>query len=165
MPMHVRVIPRAIKPGPGCNLPIPQANKGSIAPREHDMQRRYFVFSTLAAAVTTPAAHAATEDDFSPAAFAAAQQAGKPILLHVTAPWCPTCAAQKPILGKLSADAAFKDLVILRIDFDTKKDLLRTMNVRAQRTLIVYRGATELGRSTGDTNSASVTALVRKSIA
>jgi len=132
------------------------------------MQRRQFIRSSLTILTFTVIGtqlHAATEADFTQAAFTAAQQAGQPILLHVTAPWCPICVAQKPILGKLSADAAFKDLVILRIDFDSQKELLRALNVRTQSTLIVYRGATELGRSAGDTNEASVTAFARKSLA
>jgi len=132
------------------------------------MQRRQFIRSSLTIlsfTVIGTQLHAATEADFTQAAFTAAQQAGQPILLHVTAPWCPICVAQKPILGKLSADAAFKDLVILRIDFDSQKELLRALNVRTQSTLIVYRGATELGRSAGDTNEASVTAFARKSLA
>ena len=132
------------------------------------MQRRQFIRSSLTILTFTVIGtqlHAATDADFTQAAFATAQQAGKPILLHVTAPWCPVCTAQKPIPGKLSADAAFKDLVILRIDFDSQKELLRALNVRTQSTLIVYRGATELGRSAGDTNEASVTAFARKSLA
>jgi thioredoxin 1 len=34
---------------------------------------------------------------YDPASFAAAQKAGQSILIHITAPWCPTCKAQKPI--------------------------------------------------------------------
>lgn len=131
------------------------------------MRRRSFVLvtlSTMGMALGLPAARAATDAPFTQDAFAAAQKAGKPILLHVTAPWCPTCTAQKPILGKISADPAFRDLVILRVDFDNQKDVVRAMNVRSQSTLIVYRGATEVGRSAGDTNEASITALARKSV-
>lgn len=131
------------------------------------MRRRSFLLAaipTLGLALNPSVARAATEAPFTQAAFIAAQQAGKPILMHVTAPWCPTCAAQKPIIDKLAADAAFKDLVILRVDFDSQKDVVRAVNARAQSTLIVYRGAEERGRSAGDTNAASITALVRKSV-
>ncbi len=131
------------------------------------IHRRHFVLTALPAiglALSTSRAHAATDAPFTQDAFAAAQKAGKPILLHVTAPWCPTCTAQKPILGKIAADATFKDLVILRIDFDSQKDVVRAMNVRSQSTLIAFRGANELGRSAGDTNEASITALARKSV-
>ncbi len=41
---------------------------------------------------------AAAGTSFTPAAFEAAEKAGKPILIDVTAPWCPTCRAQAPVL-------------------------------------------------------------------
>lgn len=68
------------------------------------MTTRHFLLGALAAAplLFGTAANAA-EAVFTPEAFAAAQKAGKPILVHVTAPWCTVCAAQKPILAKLEA--------------------------------------------------------------
>jgi thiol-disulfide isomerase/thioredoxin len=101
---------------------------------------------------------------YSQQAFAAAQAAGKPILLHITAPWCPTCKAQKPILGKLETEPKFKNLVVLKIDFDSQKALLRKLHVVQQSTLITYKGKTEVGRSTGDTNLASIAALLGKTL-
>ena len=113
-----------------------------------------------AAFAVAPLAQAA--QDFSQQAFATAQKAGKPILLHITAPWCPTCKAQKPILGKIEAEPQFKNLVVLNIDFDSQKDLLRKLRVNQQSTLIAYRGKTEVGRTVGDTDPASIAALVGK---
>lgn len=111
-----------------------------------------------------PSSWAATEAPFTQAAFIASEQAGKPILLHISAPWCPTCARQRPILDQLAADPAFKDLVIYKVDFDHQKDVLRAMGVQMQSTLIAFHGKTEEGRSTGDTNPASIRALVQKSL-
>lgn len=101
---------------------------------------------------------------FDKQAFESAQKAGKPILIDVSAPWCPTCKAQAPILSRLRNDPRFKNLVSFNIDFDSKKDLLRTLNVRSQSTLIVFKGSTETGRSTGDTNAASIEAMLGKSL-
>ncbi len=106
----------------------------------------------------------ATSIDYSQKAFATAQAAGKPILLHITAPWCPTCKAQKPILGKLEAEPKFKNLVALNIDFDSQKALLRKLRVNQQSTLIVYKGKTEVGRTVGDTNPASIAKLLGKTL-
>jgi thioredoxin 1 len=103
-------------------------------------------------------------EKFTPAALEAAQAAGKPILVEVTALWCPTCQAQKPILSQLAKDPKFKDLVTFEVDFDTQKDALRALNARSQSTLIVFKGKTEAGRSVGDTNKASISALLDKSI-
>lgn len=117
---------------------------------------------TLAATlVFSPLAFAASQT-YDQKAFETAQNAGKPILLHITAPWCPTCRAQTPILSKLEAEPKFKDLVTLKIDFDSQKNLLRTLRVSQQSTLIVFKGKQEVSRSTGDTNAASIQALIAK---
>ena len=101
---------------------------------------------------------------FDQQAFDAAQAAGKPILVEVSAPWCPICKAQAPILAKLRNDARFKNLVSFNVDFDSQKDLLKKFNVQKQSTLIVFKGRQEAGRSTGDTNAASIEALLARSI-
>lgn len=131
------------------------------------LNRRHALAAVVAIAAAVSLASLASAADKAPfdqAAFAAAQAAGKPILLEVTAPWCPTCKAQAPILSRLKGEPRFKDLVNFNIDFDTQKDLLKTFNVRMQSTLIVFKGKQETGRSTGDTNPASIEALVAKAI-
>ena len=101
---------------------------------------------------------------FDAKAFGDAQAAGKPILVEVTAPWCPTCKAQAPILARLSSAPKFKDMVRFNIDFDTQKDLLRQFNVRVQSTMIAFKGKQEVGRSSGDTSPDSIERLLEKSI-
>lgn len=92
------------------------------------------------------------------AAFEAAQSAGSPILVHVTAPWCPTCKAQKPTVDKLeSSNPALK---VFAVDFDSQKDALALLGVKSQSTLISYRGKMEMGRSMGVTDPAAITELV-----
>jgi thioredoxin 1 len=128
--------------------------------------RRLFIgaLALCATLAFSPLASAMSPETYSPQAFAAAQAAGKPILLHITAPWCPTCKAQKPILSKLEGTAKFKDLTAFDIDFDTSKALLRTLHVAQQSTLIVYKSSQEVGRSTGDTDPASIEALLGKAL-
>lgn len=126
--------------------------------------------SLLAAAAALPlllalsqtSAHAETR--FTLEALEAAQKAGKSILVEVAAPWCPTCKAQQPIIEWLAKDAKFKDFVFLKLDFDSQKDELRKLNARNQSTLIVFKGANEVGRSIGDTNPDSIEALLAKAI-
>jgi thioredoxin 1 len=101
---------------------------------------------------------------YDPASFAAAQKAGQSILIHVTAPWCPTCKAQKPIVEKLAAQPEFKDLVIFEVDFDTGREALIALKARSQSTMIAFKGDKETGRSAGDTNPASVEALVKSTL-
>ena len=107
-------------------------------------------------------ARAATEATYSDSAFAAAQQAGKPILIDITAPWCPVCAKQRPILSQLYTTPEFKDLLVFNVDFDTSKPLLHQLGVQMQSTMIVYHGATEEGRATGQTAAPVIHDLLAK---
>jgi thiol-disulfide isomerase/thioredoxin len=97
---------------------------------------------------------------FDAAAFAQAQKDGKPILVDIFAVWCPTCRAQNPILTQLTREPKYKDLVVFKIDFDTQKDAVRALKATSQSTLIAYKGETETDRSVGDTNPASIAALL-----
>lgn len=109
-------------------------------------------------------AFAATQGAYTPQALAAAQTAGKPILIAVHAPWCPVCTKQDPIVKSLTSAPEFKDLVILTVDFDSQKDVLKTLNVQKQSTLIVMRGTTEKDRSTGVTDEAAIKVLLMKAL-
>jgi thioredoxin 1 len=101
---------------------------------------------------------------FETEAFAAAQRAGAPIVVAVGAPWCPICKAQKPILAKLAAEPRFRALRVFTVDFDTQKDLLRRFDARMQSTLIAFKGATETGRSVGETQAEWIEGLVEKAL-
>jgi thiol-disulfide isomerase/thioredoxin len=129
------------------------------------LNRRLLLATAAAAALAhAPTAFAAGPKPFDQKAFEAAQASGKPILVEVSAPWCPTCKAQAPILSRLRSDPRFRQLVSFNVDFDSQKDLLRKFNVQRQSTLIVFKGRQEAGRSTGDTNAASIEALLAKAI-
>ncbi len=119
---------------------------------------------TGAVSFALPAAAAGTIP-FTQAAFDAAKAAGKPVLVEVSAPWCPTCKAQKPILSQLRGMPKYKDIVAFEVDFDSQKDALRGLDARTQSTLIVFKGPKELGRSTGDTKKESIEALLAKTVA
>jgi len=109
-------------------------------------------------------ASAAEWTEFTPDALAAAQAEGKPILVDVFAAWCPTCRAQNPILVKLTREPKYKDLVVLKADFDTQKQELHPLNVRKQSTLIVFKGDKELDRSVGDTSEVSIEGMLDKTL-
>jgi thiol-disulfide isomerase/thioredoxin len=107
---------------------------------------------------------AAEGQPFSRAAFDAALKAGKPILIDVSAPWCPTCQAQAPILSELVKSPRFAGLTFFAVDFDSQKDVLRALRVQSQSTLIVFKGGAEIGRSVGDTSKTSIEALLSRAI-
>ena len=111
------------------------------------------------------AAWAAAERLFVPFtadAFEEAQRRGQAILVYISAGWCPTCAVQRPVLNKLVESPEFGDLLLFQIDFDTQKDLVRTLGAQTQSTLIVFRGTQERGRLVGDTDRDAIRALLER---
>ena len=88
------------------------------------ISRRTLLASLVVAGFAAPAL-AAERIDYSPAAFDAALHSGKPILVWIHASWCPTCKAQAPTLAKLEAEPRFKDLTVVRVDFDSQKDAVK----------------------------------------
>ena len=118
----------------------------------------------LSATLGAFTAGAAERQKFDPAAFAAAQAAGKSILIDISAPWCPTCKAQKPIIDELTSAPEAKDLVVFDVDFDTGREALKLLNARSQSTLIAFKGAKETARSVGDTKRDSIAALVKSAL-
>jgi len=127
-------------------------------------------FALGLAAALLPLARAAlasgpmTSTPFSAAAFKAAQEAGKPILVAIHAGWCPTCKIQSVILGDLLKKPAFKNLVVLRVDFDDQKDIVSKFGADTQSTLIVFKGKTEAGRTVGDTSNDGIETLLKLAV-
>jgi thioredoxin 1 len=101
---------------------------------------------------------------FTQAAFEAAQASGKPILVDVSAPWCPTCRTQAPIINSLLAKPEFKNVAVFQIDFDSQKDALKALNVRSQSTLITFKGKTEMSRTTGETKADAIERQLKAAI-
>lgn len=93
---------------------------------------------------------------FDKAAFAAAQAAGKPILIDISASWCPTCKAQRPIIDALSEKPAYVGIAYFEVDFDAQKPVVRSFAAQRQSTLIAYRGKDEVARSVADTDPAKL---------
>ena len=62
------------------------------------------------------------------------------------------------------ADPKFKNLVYFVVDFDSQKKLVTRFGARMQSTLIAFKGDKEEGRSVGDTNRASIAALLQKTL-
>jgi len=129
------------------------------------LSRRSVLFATVAASAALVAPAFATEvKAFDPQSFAMAQKEGKPIFVAIHASWCPTCKAQDPILSELMAEPKFKNLVYFIVDFDGQRDAVRYFGARTQSTLIAFKGPAETGRSVGDTNRMSITALLNKTL-
>jgi thioredoxin 1 len=122
--------------------------------------RRTFVLAGLATALAPLPAFA--RGSFSQSAFEAAAKAGKPVLIEFHADWCPTCRAQEKVVNALVGQSAYSNVVVLRVLFDSQKNLLKRFGVRRQSTLIVFKGGKEVGRAVGVTSSSGVANLLKK---
>jgi thioredoxin 1 len=89
---------------------------------------------------------------------------GAPVVLHIHAVWCPVCRAQQAVLDELMPMAEFRDLPVLRADFDKETALLRKYKVRNQSTFIVFKNGKEVTRSTGETDKARIAELLKKAL-
>src|ERR1700739_2714691 len=93
--------------------------------KEGKMTKSQLTTSTLAICLAfclaTSAASAAEHRTFDAKSFAAAQTSGTPVLVDISATWCPTCKAQKPIIDSLAEQPENRDLIIFAVDFDSQK--------------------------------------------
>lgn len=118
----------------------------------------------LAAVPFATGAFAADKQQFTQAAFDAANNAGKPIFIEVAASWCPTCKQQAPHISKITSEPRFKNLVVFTVDFDAQKDALKKLNAQKQSTLITYKGGKEIERSVGDTDPNTIKMLIESTL-
>ena len=133
------------------------------------MTLRTTMLTGLAAAAlsiaTVTTALAGAIKPYSQDAFDAAQKAGAPVVVDITASWCPTCKAQKPIIDDLAASDALGPVTVFQVDFDDQKDVVRAFGANMQSTLIAFNGKTETARSVGDTKPETIKALFTSSLA
>jgi len=122
--------------------------------------RQFVRACALAFCAAASPAWALTVAPYSATALAAAQDAGKPVVLHFHAGWCPTCRAQDKVLEGLKSDPGL-DVSVLQADFDTEKALEKQLGVSAQSTFIVYHGHGERGRVTAVTDPARLKAVLK----
>ena len=129
------------------------------------MPHRHVTVRLALAALLIGSGTAATAGEIIPVSMAAYQAAaakGLPVIFHVKADWCPVCAKQTPIIAKLMAEPAFAKYTVLVVDFDHDKNALGMLKVDHQSTIIVNKGGTEVGRTTGLTDEAAIRAQLEK---
>ncbi len=129
------------------------------------INRRQAVLFLAAAAVTAALpslALAAGRVAFDRATFDAALKSGKPVLIDISASWCPTCQRQKAILSDLTQKSQFAPITIFEVDYDTEKDIMRSFGAQQRSTLIAFKGGAEVGRIVGDTRPQAIEALLAK---
>ena len=116
------------------------------------------------AVLAAPLAQAGDVKPFDQQAFDKLTAAGRPVVIAVHAPWCPTCKAQQPIQSGLMAKPDFKDVTLMTVDFDSQKPVLKEFKVSTQSTMLVMTGSKEVARSVGDTSAAGIEGAIRKAL-
>ena len=101
---------------------------------------------------------------YDKAAFDQAVAAGEPVIVHFHADWCPTCRAQAPIVSELLGQAKMKPVKFFAANFDTERTLKKALNVSTQSTFVVFKGGSEVTRSTGVTQRAGIEAVFDKAL-
>lgn len=69
-----------------------------------------------------------------------------------------------PLLQSLVKEKKFAKAAAFVVDFDTQRDFAKANGVRFQSTIVVFKGAQEKGRSTGDVDVASIRSLMERAL-
>lgn len=115
--------------------------------------------STMMAFAAAPAANAFEFKAYDAATVDAAIASGKPVVVHVFAPWCLQCRAQEAILGRLSTDSSYDGISFYRVDYDKQKDVVKALGT-PRSTLIAYQGGAEVAKMSWGTSTQSVVSVL-----
>ncbi len=106
----------------------------------------------------------AAEAPYTKNSYDAALAQGKPLIVHFSADWCPTCKAQKPIVDGLLKTDKLKGVTLLVANYDTEAALKKDLRITQQSTFVVFKGGKEVARSTGQTDKAVIASLFDKAL-
>ncbi len=81
---------------------------------------------------------------------------GAPVVVHVHADWCSVCRAQMPVMDRVLAGPAYKNVRAVRVNFDREKRFLADYKVVRQSTIIVFKGGKEIARLSYDSDPARI---------
>jgi thioredoxin len=120
-------------------------------------------FLALMGLVSAAVACPTSAFEFTPYDRAAVDKAiasGKPVVVHVYAPWCLQCHMQASILDGLKSDPAYDHATYFRVDYDNQKDVVAKLNC-PRSTLIAYKGGKEVARMSWGTSQDSVVNVLK----
>ena len=121
---------------------------------------------TMLAALAAAQATAAKAAEFQPYDAAQVEKAiasGKPVIVHVYAPWCLQCHMQAHYLDGLKDDPEFKDITFFRVDYDHQKDVVAKLDC-PRSTVIAYKGGKEVSRMSWGLTKSAVTDVLKAAI-
>jgi len=117
------------------------------------MKRRSLIALVFALPLLTFASMARALDiqPYTATALQQLQGAGKPVAVHFHADWCSTCKAQAKVFKNLQSDPQLNNVTLLVAHYDDERELKKTMNVRAQSVVVIFKGSKETARIGGET--------------
>ena len=127
------------------------------------LSRRAVFISLAALALFAGPARAFEFHPYDPAAVDKAIASGKPVVVHVYAPWCLQCHMQKSILEGLATDKKYDGIKFFRVDYDNQKDIVAKFDC-PRSTVIAFKGGKELGRMSWGMTQSSVTDVLNKAL-
>lgn len=123
------------------------------------MNRRRFAAFALgftASLVLPRSAFAMAFAKYDAANFPKLLGAGGALVVHVHADWCSVCRAQMPVMDRVLAEPAYKNVRAVRVNFDRDKQFLTDHKVVRQSTIIVFKGGKEVARLSYDADPAKI---------
>jgi thioredoxin 1 len=96
--------------------------------------------------------------------FGTVQAQNSSVIVFVHASWCPICKAQEQTIRKLLVTPRFKNVTVMKIDFDTQKALWRKFGVTQQSTLIGFHGQRETARLSHDADPDKVASVIASTL-
>lgn len=129
-----------------------------------NLNRRTLVTAAALSCFMVSGAPAGTKAPFDAAAFAAARDAGKPVILQVAAAWCGPCQRMKRTVSELLDKPEFKGVTVFEADYDADKAELQKLDAYHVTTLVLYRDKNEVLRSVGETSPEAIEPLLRKAM-
>jgi thioredoxin 1 len=101
---------------------------------------------------------------FSQSELSAVQQQGRPVVVHFHADWCSTCVAQAKSLEALKADPQLKTVTVFVADYDKEKELRKSMKIRSQSVMVIFKGSQEVTRLAGQSQATDIKAAFLKAL-
>jgi thiol-disulfide isomerase/thioredoxin len=89
---------------------------------------------------------------------------GNSFVVHVHADWCTVCKAQIPVMDRILAGAAYKNVRAVRVNFDKEKQFLTDHKVVRQSTILIFKGGREIARLTYDADPQRIEQTLERAI-